>query len=351
MRFGFSGALPGPPTLVDVNFEDMIGMTRVTLTEPGLVSALCVWYSGKTTGPDVTQVGKLLLYSSNGAGTRPLNLLAHTIEGTANKSDPFRAVDLPLDPVYGAGVLLAAGTYWIGIMVGLQVGQGEWEIHGTGAGTGTGIRSVPYVYGAGVPPAVFPAGGVNTTNFAGVAAFYIQQPRAATGAVCGTFLCGSGVISGQFTNHFNQAALRLKGGAFDTRVIADLEQVILGKPKILLTARSFLVRTGSTPDINKAKLTLKGKTFRAVGPTQVKQNAAILRMKGKAYVLALSSTPQISKPQLILRGGKIRKVGKAGLIPTTPVTEILVPTVGVTRVLTPTAPDARILIPTEERFL
>jgi hypothetical protein len=172
------------------------------------------------------------------------------------------------------------------------------------------------------------------------------------GAVVGTFKVGSGVKVGQLVFQPDKPKLTLRGGAYKITIVADLKQVTPGKPKLTLRGKQVDATGTVFLSFNKARMTLRGKTFRPVEPTKVELPARPqLQLRGKHYNIVLTVSVGIGKPKLILRGKQIRRVGKAGLIPTIPTAELLSPTVAKSAILTPSYEEQVILTPTPQVYV
>ena len=354
---GYSGALPGPAA-VGTQGENVLAMCKVTVPRATTIRALAGWFSGVGGGTPRSQSGKIVLYTD--AGTRPGTLLAHTVEGTWQYNIGKASYAAQLDPSYGGGKAIAAGTYWIGMWTSAAtVSQTTLNIHGDTTG-GTSLVGVALAYSNTAPPTNFPAGGTaGVLNF-GYSLVVDPVASASTGSIVGTFKVGDGHKVGPPSYLPGPPQLTLRGKPINIVVAGDLKQVNPGKAQMTLgtpfgSAIGLSISSSVTPSQTAlSKLSLNGKTFRTVTPGRQITGKPAMLLAGKTIRVNVSQTPRFGKAQLILRGGSLGKVGKAGLVPTVPVAGLLVPDAVVEYgelAPTPTDPDRELLVPTVVEYV
>jgi len=133
---------------------------------------------------------------------------------------------------------------------------------------------------------------------------------------------------------------------------ASVIRVAVGKPKLTLRGKTFVVGFVYVSLVGKPKLVLRGKPVTATQPTSASVGKPSLRLKGKTFVLRETQRVTVGKPKLILRTKPIGRAGAAGLTPTVPKVLTLTPLACQDKnVLVPTAPKSTLLIPTAKRSL
>jgi hypothetical protein len=338
--------------VVSADLENILDLERITVTRSGVVTHLGAVLSADPLGPDVTQPGRFVLYSDNGAGTAPLNLIGRSVEGIATNRLTLRGVRLAIDATeYPAPINLAPGFVWVGLQTGINAGTGQWEVRGDitpGSGVGRTGRAVIY---PAAPPSPWTNGGSVAVTFnMAMGLEFTAAASSIEGSVVGEFIVGDGTLVGEPPSiNFNESDLFLQGKAFIINILNDLKVVTPGKPKMFLNAKAFTVKGNSAPVFGKSSLILQGKTVQVIEPVVVTMGKPVLLLNAKAFVLQLDSTMNTNKAVLYLLG-KAVTAAVAGLVPSVPENVNLVPTVDREIDLIESSPSSLDLVPTVEEY-
>lgn len=345
---GFRLGLPPPAPLFDASIEDIVDVTKIVVTKAGTVTSLGGWISGNPAGANPNQPGRFHLYADNGSGLNPGAFLVRTVEGTVTGATPTNiCVRLPVET---PGVQVTPGVYWVGVFVGNAQGTGEWQVHGEANAGGIGKKNTA-VYPT--QPNPFPLTGVAT--FTGTSAalgfVYTQLPTEVTGAICGTFKCGT-LKAGQFDIQFNQPSLVMKGGEFEILIANDIKIVRFpNAPKLTLKAKTAAVSLSLGVTMEAPQLLIQAKSYSILIPAIVHALAPKLALRGGAASVQASTYLSFEQAQLLLLA-RIARGYEPGLVPTDPVDFILVPTFPIQTYSPPaTTEESLILVPTVERVL
>lgn len=337
---------PGPPLpLYAQSIEDVVDVTRITVTRPGTVTRLGAWISGDPGGANPNQPGRFVLYADDGTTQRPGALLARSVEGTVTGAVPQQVcVSLPID---GAPVHIDPGTYWVGVDVGQAQGTGEWRVHGSAA-AGRGIRITGAIYPA-TPNPFPPAGGtvINTTASYGLV--FEQDPQNVIGSIVGTFKVGTRKV-GSTTFQLNTSFLRLTGKRTSVFTANDVKIVqVYGKPLLTLKGKTVSAGISQIVQVGRPKLILAGKTISLLAYTPPKIGKGVLILTGKTVEIEVHGIANVGQGVLLLNGKKTQ-----GLIPglvASPVeTVILTPSPIEAVVLPPSVEESVVLQPSEIRI-
>jgi hypothetical protein len=334
---------PGPPLpLYAQSIEDVVDVTRITVSRAGTVTRLGAWISGDPAGVDPDQPGRFVLYADDGTTQRPGALLARSIEGTVTGAVPQEVcVSLPID---GAPVHIVPGTYWVGVDVGQAQGTGEWRVHGS-ADPGRGIRITGAIYPS--TPNPFPAvGGTIFTNTAAYGLVFEQDPQQILGSIVGTFKVGTRKV-GQTSFPLNTSFLRLNGKRTSV-IIANDVQIVHIRTRGLLTLKGKPAQQSISIvlSVPRGKLLLTGKTIEIDAYSPILVGKGVLLLTGKTVEVEVHGIATALRPLLLLNGK-----ATLGLIPglvASPVeTLILTPTPVQSVFLAPTVKESIVLAPSE----
>jgi hypothetical protein len=149
------------------------------------------------------------------------------------------------------------------------------------------------------------------------------------GAICGQFVVGDGTVVSTPYFACDKASLTLRAKPY-TVATGTITTIHLGKARLTLAAKTYVLFATSVVTTGKARLTLAARPFLPIIPVQVHVGRANLILASHPYTFKLDQTLPVNKASLILVAGEIKKVGKTGLIPTHCVEVTLVPTTYVT---------------------
>jgi len=162
--------------------------------------------------------------------------------------------------------------------------------------------------------------------------------------ICGQVLCGQTRV-GTWIAQEGRSKLLLNSRSFSITITeGPLITLVVNRPRLYLNAKALTRQTDTAPTVGRGKLLLNAKPFVIQPFIGLALNKPRLYLRGRATAIALSAILPFGRPKLTLLGGRLARVGRAGLIPTVPESRPLNPTTPGTGTLVPTAPASRTLV-------